>query len=289
MCVVQDGNTPATKQQLSSPIRKLNMTNTIIKPAFLCLAVCMYALFCTSCESTKNSVYFLNQHDTTIESPNIAPEVIIHNNDLLSISVSTLSTQASAVFNSPNTTGTASTSSAGNTVQASGYLVNSDGYIKFPFLGAVKASGLSEQQLEDTITHALISKQFAIEPIVTIRHLNFKVTVLGEVNHPAVLTVTSERISFLEAIGLAGDLTIYAKRDNVLLIREESNKKIVRRINLNSSSLFTSPYYYLKSNDVIYVEPNKAKVASAGRNQYLVPILLSALSFAAILVQVFKN
>jgi polysaccharide export outer membrane protein len=103
-----------------------------------------------------------------------------------------------------------------------------------------------------------------------------------------VLIVASEKISFLEALGLAGDLTIYARRDNVLLIREENGKKVLRRIDLNSSDLFKSPYYYLKSNDVIYVEPNTAKVAAAGRSQLLLPVIFSALSFAAIAIQVFK-
>ena len=115
-----------------------------------------------------------------------------------------------------------------------------------------------------------------IDPIVNIRFLNYRVTVLGEVKNPTVVSVPSEKVSLLEAIGLAGDLTIYAQRDNVLVIREEGEQKIVKRLDLSSNDLFTSPFYYLKTNDIIYVQPNKAKVASAGRAQQWLPIILSA-------------
>ncbi len=247
------------------------------------------SLFISSCTNTKKVAYFLNQQDTSLTSSNTAPTAVIISNDLLSITVSSLSNQASAVFNSANSAGMGSINQSENVLQPSGYLVNKEGFIKFPFLGRMQVSGLTEQQLEDTITRQLLDKKLLLDPIVTVRHLNFKVTVLGEVNHPAVLKVASEKISFLEALGLAGDLTIYAKRDNLLLIREENNKKVVRRINLNSSSFLTSPYYYLKSNDIIYAEPNKAKVASSGRSQQLLPIILSGLSFFAIVVDRFTR
>jgi len=265
------------------------MKNNTGKTMSFCYLLFILAIANSSCFSTKKSVYFLNQPDTSLANTNPAPVETIHSNDLLSISVSSLSTTASSVFNSPNTSGTSTTNASGGSIQSTGYLVNNDGDIKFPFLGKVKAVGLTEQQLEDTITQQLVNRKLLLDPIITVRHLNFRVTVLGEVNHPAVLTITSEKVSFLEAIGLAGDLTIYAKRDNVLLIREENNRKITRRINLNSSDFFASPYYYLKSNDVIYVEPNTAKVASASRTQTMLPIVFSALSLAAIIYQVVRT
>lgn len=265
------------------------MKNNLGKTLGFVYLLFIVAIATSSCYSTKKSVYFLNQPDTTLISSNVAPVETIRSNDLLSISVSSLSAAASSVFNSPNTSGTSTTNVGGGTMQATGYLVNKDGDIKFPFLGKIKAAGLTEQQLEESITQSLIDKKLLLDPIVTIRQLNFRVTVLGEVNHPAVLTITSEKVSFLEAIGLAGDLTIYAKRDNVLLVREENNKKITRRINLNSGDFFASPYYYLKSNDVIYVEPNSAKVASASRSQAVLPIIFSGLSLAAILYQVIRT
>jgi polysaccharide biosynthesis/export protein len=123
-----------------------------------------------------------------------------------------------------------------------------------------------------------------IDPIVTVRMLNYRVTVLGEVARPTVVSVPNERISILEALGIAGDITIYGKKDNVLLIREEKGGKLIKRINLNSSEIFSSPYYYLKSNDIVYVEPNQARIATASRTQQLLPTILSALSFVAIIL-----
>jgi len=114
--------------------------------------------------------------------------------------------------------------------------------------------------------------------------LNFKVTVLGEVTKPSVISVTNEKITLLEALGLAGDISIYGKKDQVMVIREENGTKNIKYLNLNSSELFTSPYYYLKSNDIVYVEPSKAKVGSSTRSTQLLPIILSGLSFIAIIV-----
>jgi polysaccharide export outer membrane protein len=166
-----------------------------------------------------------------------------------------------------------------------GYLVSNGGTIEFPVLGTIKAAGLTKEQLKETITKKLVDQKLLTDPIVTVRFLNFRVTVLGEVNHPGELSVPSEKISLLEAIGLAGDLTIYARRDNVLVIRENENgDKEIKRIDLNSKELLSSPYYYLRSNDIVYVEPNKARIASAGRGQIWVPAVLSGLSLVAIVV-----
>jgi len=112
---------------------------------------------------------------------------------------------------------------------------------------------------------------------------------LGEVARPTTLNIANERISILEAVGLAGDLTIYAKRDNVLLIRESGGQKIIKRLDLSSSEILTSPYYYLKTNDVVYVEPRKEKIASTSRTQQLLPIILSAASLVAVVVLHYVN
>src|SRR6201999_1954883 len=120
-----------------------------------------------------------------------------------------------------------------------------------------KAGGLTPHQLELVIEDTLASQKLLTDPIVTVRFLNFRVTVLGEVAKPSTINVSNEHISILEALGLAGDLTIFAKRDNVLLIREEGNTKVIKRLNLNSAELLSSPYYYLKTNDIVYVEPNR--------------------------------
>jgi polysaccharide biosynthesis/export protein len=134
-----------------------------------------------------------------------------------------------------------------------------------------------------------LSGKLELEPIVTVRNLNFKVTVLGEVARPTVINVPNAKISLLEALGLAGDLTIYGRRDNVLIIREEKGKKVTIRINLNSTELFNSPYYYLKASDVIYVEPNNAKMASASKAKEWLPLLFSGLSLTIITLDILTR
>jgi polysaccharide export outer membrane protein len=242
-----------------------------------------------SCGSEKKTAYFSKQGAAEINSSNEAPSPVIEINDLLSITVSSLSAQASNEFNMPNVVGFTSVSYSSTVSPLSGYLVGPDGYIKFPKLGRIKAIDLTPGQLEDKITEMLQAEGSLQKPIVSVRHLNFKVTVLGEVARPSVFNIPNARISLLEAIGMAGDLTIYGRRDNVLLIREEDKKKITIRINLNSNELFKSPYYYLKSNDVIYVEPNGAKVTSSSKGRDVMPIILSMLSLGVFAFDIFRR
>jgi polysaccharide export outer membrane protein len=216
-------------------------------------------------------------------------EPVIQKKDILSITVSSLSNEATIIFNSPNLPMTPNAASSPNMPQTAGYLVSDDGTIRFPILGDILAAGLTQKQLEDTITHLLIEKKLLFDPVVSSRFLNFRVTVLGEVNHPGVVIVPSEQISVLEAIGQAGDLTIYGLRDNVILIRQEGPDKLITRLDLNSSKILQSPYYYLKSNDVLYVEPAKDKVERTSLFQQRIPIILSGLSLIIILLtNVFK-
>ncbi len=243
----------------------------------------LYQVLISSCADVKKSVYFSEQRDTTITSKSEPPLTYIQPNDLLSIAVSSLNPEATAIFNTPNNSYVSSSSASGLNLQSPGYLVNSDGNIQFPVIGNIKVSGLTTTQLKDMITKSLLSKKLLVDPVVVVRQLNFKVSVLGEVGHPTVINVPSEKISLLEALGLAGDITVYGRKDNVLLIREENGKKILRHLNLNSSQLFYSPYYYLKSNDIIYVEASKAKISSAGQTVVILPIILSGLSFIAII------
>jgi len=237
-----------------------------------------------SCVDTKKATYFNDLASTTITTNTPVPETIIRKNDLLNINVSSLDAQASAIFNAPNLL-PAAMNSGSTANEILGYLVGNDGTIQFPILGNIKAEGLTKDQLKETIQKKLLDQNLLKGPIVSVRFLNFRVTVLGEVKNPTAIDVPSEKISLLEAIGLAGDLTIYAKRDNVLVIREiENGNKEIKRINLNSAELLSSPYYYLKSNDIVYVEPNKSKVASSGRGQQWIPAVLSGLSLVAVVV-----
>ena len=245
--------------------------------------------FLIGCTSTKEVTLFNELNQASIKSQVEDLEPVIQKNDLLSISVSSINPEATVIFNNPNTPATQSTNAAGNTSNVSGYLVNQDGYIQFPILGNIKAAGLSKKQLKDNITKGLEVGKLLVDPIVNIRYLNYKVTVIGEVGHPTVINVPNEKISLLEALGLAGDLTIYSKRDNVSIIREIEGAKSFQRINLNTNELFTSPYYYLKSNDVVYVETNKNKVASTSRGVIWIPVIFSAFATAVTLTYVITN
>jgi len=237
--------------------------------------------FIASCVNTRKTTYFNGLDNSTITSSTPVPQSIIQRNDLLNITVSSLDAQASAMFNAPNIL---NASNNGYSNEILGYLVGSDGTIQFPILGSIKAEGLTKDQLGTTIQKKLTDQDLLKGPIVSVRFLNFHITVLGEVKNPTDINVPSEKISLLQAIGLAGDLTLYAKRDNVLVIREENGNKVIKRIDLTSVELLSSPYYYLKSNDVVYVEPNRSKVASTGRGQQWVPAVLSGLSLLAVII-----
>ena len=236
----------------------------------------------SSCLNTRKVAYFNDVKDSALIASQSGLEPIIQKKDILSISVSSLSNEATIIFNTPNIPVTPNASN--NSPQTAGYLVSQDGTIKFPILGDIPAEGLTQKQLESNITKLLADKKLLFDPIVTARFLNFRVTVLGEVKNPGVVNVPSEQISILEAIGQAGDLTIYGLRENVILIRQDGDNKLVKRLNLNTSQILQSPYFFLKSNDVIYVEPGKAKVASTDRTTQLLPIIFSGISVIVIVL-----
>jgi polysaccharide export outer membrane protein len=244
--------------------------------AFLAISILFFG---SSCTTSKQIAYFENVADTSFAG-RPAKELVIQPNDILSITISSLNKEASEIFNTVN-----NAVSAPNQPLVGGYLVSTEGNIQLPVLGTIKAAGLTKAQLKDVITNSILDKKLLIDPLVSIRQINFRVTVLGEVGHPATIPVPSEKISMLEAIGLAGDLTIFGKRENVLLIREESNgKKQLRRVNLASKNFFLSPYYYLQPNDVIYVEPSRAKISSASLTKQWVPVIISSISIISLLI-----
>jgi polysaccharide export outer membrane protein len=237
----------------------------------------IFAALISSCGSVNKIRYFNITRDSTARGLTSNPEAQIQKNDLLSITVSSLSSEDAKLYNMPNTV-----AGAGANAIPGGYLVDEAGNIQFPMLGTLKAAGLTKMQLQQDITNRLMDKKLLLDPIISIRNLNYKVTVLGEVLHPTVVNVPSEKINLLEALGFAGDLTIYANRSNVLLIREEDNRRTFKVINLNSADIFSSPYYYLKPNDIIYVEPNKAKVTNNSLAREWLPVVFSALSLVTL-------
>jgi polysaccharide export outer membrane protein len=249
----------------------------------LWISVGLFLATFASCRTPQNVVLLKDLKDTTIQATHVDLEPVIQKNDLLSITVSSLNPEASMIFNAPIASAAAANSATGPST-STGYLVNQEGFIQFPILGNVKAAGLTRKQLTEELVKSLLDRKLLVDPIVNIRFLNFRVTILGEVARPTVVTVPHEKISILEAIGLAGDLTIYARRENVLVIREEGGSKVIKRLDLNSPEIFNSPYYYLKSNDIVYAEPNKSKITQASNTRQILPLVISSLSLVAVIV-----
>jgi polysaccharide export outer membrane protein len=263
------------------------MKKNIYLNVFLYLAI-VFAL--SSCVSQKNIAYFqkgINQSDTINVSKAYVPT--IQPGDILSIPVSSLNPAASSFFN-PYTNAAAPTTSDPSALNvtpslssANGYLVDASGFIEFPILGTIKLAGLTTSEARDTIKNRL-KVTYLKEPTVSVRFLNYKISVMGEVARPSVYVIPNEKVTLPEALAMAGDLTIYAKRENILVVRDNEGKKEFGRVNLNSREVFGSPYYYLHSGDLIYVEQGKGKAAQSDQVYRIVPIILSALTVLTLLI-----
>jgi polysaccharide export outer membrane protein len=232
-----------------------------------------------SCSSTQKIKYFQDIPDSgklnTIPAAAYT-EPKIHVDDILTVIVETIDPQSSAVINLGNipssSTGTSMAGGAASLNQqfSSGYLVNKEGFIEIPILGRIKVSGYTTAEATDVIKTEVL--KYYKNPTVIVRYANFKINVTGEVLKPGVYVLPNEKVTILDAIALAGDLTIFGKRENVLLIRENPDgTKTPYRINLKKSDIMVAPYYYLRQNDVIYVEPRKAKsdATDASQQKYI--------------------
>lgn len=247
--------------------------------------LCLICLF-TSCVSTKNAVYFSDVKDTVLSPVDGNFEPRIQKNDILQINVSSLNPEDVIIYNVSNMTSAsgAGGANAGAGAMLGGFLVDEQGYIQYPVLGPVKVTGLTKKALTVYLHDQLIERKLLVDPVVSIRFLNYRVTILGEVSKPTVVNVTNEKISILEALGMAGDITVFGKRNNILLIREVDGERIIRRMDMNDKRILNSPYYFLQSNDILYVEPNKSKIATADRSRQILPIVLSSLSLLVIIL-----
>lgn len=244
-----------------------------------------------SCVVTEKSVYF-NDLPDSLKISSVTPakfnEPTIQSDDILTVTVQTIDPSTTAPVNQQSSMPAIGASSASSSGQQliHGLLVDKDGNIGIPMLGTIKVVGLTTYQARQLIQQRASS--YFKDPMVQVRFANYKITVIGEVSKPATYTVPNEKVTLLDAIGLAGDLTIYGKRDNVLLVRDEGGRKEFVRFNLNSSQIFQSPYFYLKQGDVIYVEPGKGKVAAnnAARTQNIA-IISTVLSLIMVAISRF--
>lgn len=237
-----------------------------------------------SCAPKRDLVYFsdlgtASDFNTTISN---SAEPKIQSGDILGITVSSLNPESNALFN----VGQQASSKSPSSSNSDGYQVSKFGEINFPIVGKLKLAGLTRDQAIDLLT--LEIEKYIKNPIVNIRFLNFKITVVGEVNRPSSFTIPNEKINLIEALGLAGDMTVYGKRENVLIIREENGSRSMARVNLNDKEVLNSPYFYLKQNDMVYVEPVKEKAAQTNRSSRTIPIIVGFTSIIAIILSRFK-
>lgn len=269
------------------PMNKINNSKRWTTLTVLLLAVVLIS----SCVSNKKITYFQDiqtVNQAKLEGATKYTELTIQTDDVLSINIFTLNPQSGSIVNQAASTPTL----GGNTnnslsTQNTGFLVDKNGEIELSLIGKVKVANLTTYQARELIREK--ASEFYKQPNVQLRFANFKISVLGEVNAPSAYTLPNEKVTILDALSLAGDLTIYGKRDNILIIRDNDGKKEFARLNLNSSDIFNSPYYYLRQNDVVYVEPNKAKVSANNTPQIqTIGIITSVLSVLVLAFSTFK-
>lgn len=262
------------------PINRLLSGNGLFR---ILSALAVACFFLSSCTVTKNSYYFKNlARDTSIPATvTRQSEMTIKKNDVLSIVISSLNREEDIIYNAP------ALSLAAGTNSVNGYQVDAQGNIQLHKLGTIHAEGMTRSALKTKIQTDL--QPYLKDPVVTIRYMNHRVTVLGEVAKPQVIQMPEEKLSLFEILGNSGDVTQFARKDNILVIRETETGRQLKRINLEDHSIFTSDWYYLQPDDVVYVEPNDIKVNESKRQQkqQTISLILSGASLAAILLTRF--
>lgn len=249
------------------------------------LTIVLAALLAGACVSPKKIVYLQDAQVDKKLKAEYAYRTVIHPDDLLSIIVSCDDNEAALPFNSPMIGLGRDISASGQQAQQ-GYIVDKEGYIDFPVLGKIKVDGITRNELSEMLKQKL--SDYLKNPIVTIQYLNFKVTVLGEVRNPGSYKINTERISILDALGMAGDLQISAKRKNVLVIREFGNDKQFARVDLTSSDFIDSPFFYLQQNDVVYLEPTRGRIVGGNMGTFWTYVVSSISSIVAIVALIIR-
>lgn len=254
-----------------------------MKTHFIILSILTIAMV-SSCATPQDLVYFQDEPLSAgyIDS---SPEQLIYKpDDILTINVSAAEPMAAQPFNLALISGGEDLLTVSGSSRQQTYLVDYNGNIEFPVLGTLHIAGMTRIELTEMLKEKI--SEYAKDPIVNIRLVNFTVTVIGEVARPGTFTIQDERITLPEALGMANDLTIFGQRKNVLLIREVDGKKKFAKIDLTSVNAISSPGYYLQQNDVIVVEPNKAKIRSSNYNQNN-SVLISAIGTLTTIIAVF--
>jgi polysaccharide export outer membrane protein len=251
-----------------------------------------FLLYLSSCTTYKQLQVLQGEIDSTKFSQFKVPEQKVQKGDQLSIAVYSDNAAASAMFNTGSipSVGSASTQLPGSGVNqnANIYEVDSEGMIFFPQIGKLKIEGLTKEGITALLNNMLRNK-YLTNPYYVIQFLNLKITVFGDVNKPGVYPLIRANTNIFEALTLAGDLTYYAKRENVLVIREQDGRRVFARIDITKPDVFNSPYYYLQQNDMVFVDMRKGKVTGADQTWLRnASLLLSLLTTVTILVNIFR-
>lgn len=227
----------------------------------LIYALLAAALVMSSCAVPTNIAYFQNRLVGQPEKIDKHAGIVIQPKDMLSIVVSSRNPELVTMFNLPLVSYQAGTEmmTSGSSQRLMGYVVDNDGNIDFPVLGLLNVAGMTRWELSEMIKDKLLSQQLLSDAVVTVQFMNFKVSVIGEVNSPGTYSIEGDKVTVLQAISLARDLTIFGQRENVTVIRERDGQRTMYQINLCDVSMFDSPAYYLQQNDIVYVEPSEIK------------------------------
>ena len=260
----------------------------MLKKQFLFGLVAL-ALLVSSCASTKDIAYFQNKMVNQPEKIDKHAGIVIQPKDMLSIVVSSRNPELVAMFNLPVVSYQAGGELASiNSYQQRlmGYVVDDEGFIEFPVLGKLNIVGKTRWEVAELVKNKLIQEGYLTDAVVTVEFLNFKISVLGEVASPGTFSIDGDKVTVLQAISLARDLTIFGRRDNVSVIREQDGKRTIYEINLTDVDLFKSPAYYLQQNDIVYVQPNDIKARQSTTDDKTLRIASIGLSSGSLLVSV---
>ena len=254
-----------------------------------CLALVLAMGVVASCTTPREIAYV---HDATRDSAMVISGQFsngIQPNDLLYIYVESQTPAATVMFNQETNKISKSDGVVLNPGASvvSGYLVSHDGDIIFPVLGRIHVGGMTHAELAAMLQQRLISEGHILDAVVTVKLLNFTVSVLGEVAHPGNISASGERLTIFEALSMVGDMTIYGMRENVTVIREENGMRTIGELDLTSKDVFNSPYYYLHQNDVVFVEPNAKRRRTADRDPIALSYISSAVSIVSTISSVF--
>lgn len=258
--------------------------NRICLLSIICLSIGMFA----SCGSVKDIAYFQNKIVNEPEAIDKHAGIVIQPKDMLSIVVSSRNPELVAMFNLPVVSYQAGSEivSSGYNQRLMGYVVDNDGMIDFPVLGPINVSGLTRWELSELIKSKLLDGGLLSDAVVTVEFMNFKVSVIGEVNNPGTFTIEGDKVTVLQAISLARDLTIFGERENVTVIRERDGQRTMYEINLCDVSMFQSPAYYLQQNDVVYVQPSTVKARQSTTDDKALRMTSIFVSSGSLLVSV---